>query len=96
MDAELTLLVLRHHGREYALTTVATGLRAKARRRRPRWTFATGRRGARVAGRIEAPAAAFVLLEYGNPPGGVKYCLNTKLARCELTSPTGGPAAGGR
>ena len=38
-----------------------------------------------VAGTIEAPEDAFVLLEYANPPGGTKYCHNTKLARCELT-----------
>jgi hypothetical protein len=25
-----------------------------------------------------------VRLPYGNPPGGVKTCYNTKLARCEL------------
>ena len=48
------------------------------------WTFATGPGAVRVTGRIEAPADAFVLLEYPNPPGGTKYCLNTKLAACEV------------
>jgi hypothetical protein len=37
-----------------------------------------------VKGRIDAEPSAFVVLEYRNPPGGIKYCLNTKLARCEL------------
>jgi hypothetical protein len=27
----------------------------------------------------------FVALRYGNPPGGDKRCLNSKLAHCELT-----------
>jgi hypothetical protein len=38
-----------------------------------------------VEGRISAPREAFVGLCYRNPPGGVKHCLNTKLAACELT-----------
>ena len=38
----------------------------------------------RLRARIEAPASAFVGLRYANPPGGVKICLNTKLASCEL------------
>jgi hypothetical protein len=38
----------------------------------------------RIRGRIEAPASSFVGLRYGNPPGGEKICLNSKLARCEL------------
>ncbi|WP_185734728.1 hypothetical protein [Micromonospora globispora] len=47
-------------------------------------TFAVSRAGLRIRGRIEAPAEAFVGLVYSNPPGGVKHCLNTKIARCEL------------
>lgn len=35
--------------------------------------------------RIEAEPADFVALRYPNPPGGAKICLNSKLARCELT-----------
>ena len=37
-----------------------------------------------AAGSRRRPAA-FVALRYGNPPGGEKICLNSKLARCELT-----------
>jgi Tocopherol cyclase len=82
---ELTFLVLRHGGREYALTSLRRAARARARVGGGAWTFATQDRRVRVAGRIEAPPSAFVLLEYRNPPGGIKYCQNTKLARCELT-----------
>ncbi len=39
----------------------------------------------RITGRISAPSTAFVALTYRNPPGGVKICLNSKLATCELT-----------
>ena len=33
---------------------------------------------------VSAPAEAFVGLTYGNPPGGTKTCLNTKIASCEV------------
>ena len=33
---------------------------------------------------MRAPPAAFVGLRYRNPPGGIKYCLNTKIAECSL------------
>ena len=38
-----------------------------------------------AAGRISAPKDAFVGLIYYNPPGGIKHCLNSKLASCEVT-----------
>jgi hypothetical protein len=34
--------------------------------------------------RISATAADFVALNYANPPGGIKICLNSKIAHCEL------------
>jgi hypothetical protein len=79
-----TPLVLRHRGRQLALTSLRTTLRARASVSPALWTFESGAGPVRVAGRIEAPADAFVLLEYPNPPGGTKYCLNTKLAACEV------------
>jgi len=81
----LTPLVLRHRGREHALNSMGQMFRATAAISPTRWTFETQSAGVRVAGTIEAPGDAFVLLNYANPPGGTKYCHNTKLARCELT-----------
>jgi hypothetical protein len=89
----LTLLVLRHRGREYALTSLRRAARARVHRGPTSWTFVTGDNRVLVEGRIEAPAAAFVVLEYPNPPGGIKYCLNTKLAACELAVTDRGSAA---
>jgi hypothetical protein len=80
----ITPLVLRHHGREHALTSVRQGLRARARIEARAWSFESGDDEVHVKGRIDAEPSAFVVLEYRNPPGGIKYCLNTKLARCEL------------
>ena len=89
----LTPMVLRHNGREYAFTSVRAGLRNRSTSAPGVWTFATGRSRVdtvAIRGRIEAPREAFVTLDYRNPPGGIKQCLNTKLAACELelTDPT--------
>jgi len=81
----LTLIVLRVDGRELALNGLLHSLRARARLDGFTWSFDSKGSGARIRGRIEAPARAFVALRYGNPPGGEKICLNSKLARCELT-----------
>jgi hypothetical protein len=80
----LTPLVLRHGGCEYAITALGKALRARGARRGFDWRFGSRTRGVRIAGRIQAEARDFVALRYYNPPGGVKICLNTKIARCEL------------
>jgi hypothetical protein len=80
----LTLAVLRVDGRELAANSLARALRARARIEDLRWRFDTQRPGLRLRVLIEAPASRFVGLRYGNPPGGEKICLNSKLARCEL------------
>lgn len=80
----MTPLVLRHEGREYAINTLSRGLRAKASYRCFEWRFATGDGEVRIEGEIRAPRNAFVGLRYYNPPGGEKYCLNSKIASCRL------------
>ena len=80
----LTLLVLRSGGREHGLNSLLGSLRARASLDGFRWSFESQRPGVRIRGRIEAPASSFVGLRYGNPPGGEKICLNSKLARCEI------------
>jgi hypothetical protein len=82
---ELTTLVLRHGGAEYSFVSIGRALRAKARYGYFHWDFATGDDSVRIAGRIAAERAAFVGLRYNNPPGGVKYCLNTKIGSVDLT-----------
>ena len=37
-----------------------------------------------MEGTISATREAFVGLNYHNPPGGNKVCLNTKIAACNL------------
>ncbi|HEY8516240.1 MAG TPA: hypothetical protein VIS07_12060 [Candidatus Binatia bacterium] len=81
----MTLLVLRHEGREIALNSLLRSVRARGRFTYFDWTFRSEDAAYAVEGRISAPRAAFVGLRYDNPPGGVKHCLNSKLASCELT-----------
>jgi len=48
------------------------------------WHFRSETQALSIEGTIEAPREAFVGLNYYNPPGGIKYCLNTKITACEL------------
>ena len=81
----LTLLVLRDGEEEIALNGLLQAARAHGDYDFFRWTIDSRSPQARLHGRIEAPAAAFVGLNYLNPPGGSKTCLNSKLASAEFT-----------
>jgi hypothetical protein len=79
-----TLLVLRLGDQEYQLNDLRQAYRASARIEGFEWTFTSDAPGVLVRGRIAAEAKDFVGLRYGNPPGGLKHCLNCKIAACEL------------
>lgn len=81
----LTLLVLRDGDEEIALNGLLQAARAQGDYDFFHWTLDARSPRARLHGRIEAPASAFVGLNYLNPPGGAKTCLNTKLAAAEFT-----------
>lgn len=80
----VTLLVMRHRGEEIALNSPAQMRRAKGAFKPFEWQFRSETSQVRIEGQITAPSEAFVGLTYHNPPGGAKYCLNSKLASCEL------------
>jgi hypothetical protein len=80
----ITLLVLRHQQKEYALTDLVQGLRAQGKFKYFTWEFKSKTDGVEIEGRISAPSHAFVGLNYYNPPGGNKHCLNTKIAEYTL------------
>jgi len=81
----MTPIVLRHDGEQYALNTLLqSAWHARGCFGFFHWDFASERDGVRIEGRIEAPREAFVGLRYYNPPGGEKYCLNSKIASCRL------------
>jgi hypothetical protein len=80
----LTFLVLRHNGVEYKLNTLRQSYRAKGSFRYFDWEFFSEDRQIKIEGRISSVAEDFVGLRYYNPPGGIKHCLNTKIAACKL------------
>jgi len=80
----MTPLVLRHQGEELALNSLQQTIRARGAFRYFTWDFRSETSAVCVAGTITAPREAFVGLNYYNPPGGNKHCLNTKIASCEL------------
>jgi hypothetical protein len=81
----MTLVVVRLGDERWALNSLAQALRADGYVDGLTWRFASRAPGIEIAGTISAPPARFVGLRYRNPPGGVKVCLNSKLAACELT-----------
>ena len=80
----ITPLVLRHRQEEYALTGLVQALGARASFGYFNWEFRSATAGVDIEGVISAPREAFVGLDYYNPPGGVKHCLNSKIASCRL------------
>ncbi len=81
----MTLIVLRLDGEEFALNSPWQALRAAGRYHQFNWTFDSRSRDVRISGTISAEARAFVGLTYQNPPGGTKTCLNSKIARAEIS-----------
>lgn len=77
-------LVLRHKGKEIALNSLQQIVRAKGSFRYFVWNFSSETDEIRIDGTISAPKEYFVGLNYYNPPGGSKHCLNSKIASCEL------------
>ncbi len=80
----MTPVVLRHKGREYALNNMAQTIRAQGKFTYFDWHFASANDEIDLVGRIFAGHELFAGLNYYNPPGGDKHCLNSKLASCEL------------
>ncbi|MFW5879061.1 MAG: hypothetical protein ACOCVR_04500 [Myxococcota bacterium] len=80
----LTPVVLRHEGVEYAMNSLLHSA-WKGRFDYFTWQFRGSSAEARLRGRIFGRKDAFVGLRYENPPGGWKWCLNSKIASCEVT-----------
>jgi hypothetical protein len=81
----MTILVLRLDGEEHRFNTIGESLRHKGHFDFFQWRFSCGDASLRIDGTIAAAASDFVGLPYYNPPGGTKTCLNSKIARCDVT-----------
>jgi hypothetical protein len=81
----MTLVVLRIGTREFALNGLAQSLRTRAASGFFSLAIEARSGDVHISISLHAARADFAGLAYANPPGGVKTCLNTKLAACELT-----------
>ncbi|MEJ5362173.1 MAG: hypothetical protein WHV26_08920 [Spirochaetota bacterium] len=79
----MTPIVLRYKGTEYALNTLGESF-GRAHFGHFYWDFNAKKSGISIEGSIFALSKDFVCLPYYNPPGGIKHCLNTKIASCQL------------
>jgi hypothetical protein len=80
----MSVLVLRLEGEEYSLNSLWTAARARAQIDALDWRLQTSAHGVRMRAHIHAPPSAFVGLDYEDPSGAHKLCLNSKLAQCKL------------
>lgn len=80
----ITPIVLRHKGKEHALNGLLQGVKARSGFSYFTWSFRSETPFVEIEGTITAPGSAFVGLNYYNPPGGSKHCLNTKIASCTV------------
>ncbi len=81
----MTPAVLRHAGKEHVANTPLAIARARGSFGDFVWRFTFETPELHVVGSMEAARGDFVGLAYANPPGGVKQCLNTKIADCDVT-----------
>lgn len=85
MTPYLTPITLRHKGKDYLLNTYWQAFRNKVTLNYFDWVFSGENSDLRIDGHIWADRGDFVALNYYNPPGDVKTCLNSKVASCEIT-----------
>lgn len=83
-------VMLRLGAETLAWNGLVRAIRARGRYAPYDWRIETSGPAGAVAIAISAAPEDFVALRYDNPPGGVKICLNSKIARCELTLRRGG------
>jgi hypothetical protein len=83
-------VVLRLFGETLSWNGLPTAIRARGHYEPYAWQIETSSSAGKLALRIHAEPDEFVALRYPNPPGGTKICLNSKVARCELTLRRGG------
>lgn len=79
-----TLLVLRHHDREFAVRSVSVPRHTSGSYRPFAWSFAACVDGLTVDGEIAADPDHVVGLTYTDTNGTFKYCYNSAIATCRL------------
>lgn len=85
MTPYLTPISLRYKGKDYCLNTYWQAFRNSVTLNYFDWVFSGESGDLRIDGHIWADRNDFVALNYYNPPGDVKTCLNSKVASCDIT-----------
>jgi hypothetical protein len=83
-------VVLRLRGETLGWNALPRAIRARGSYRPYDWHIETRSAAGELSLHLHADPDEFVALRYDNPPGGAKICLNSKIARCELTLRRGG------
>ncbi len=90
---QLSAAVLRFEGRHYLLSKPLAMLRAEGKAAGLGMDVRMSTAELDLRWHVEAPAERFIAFKYRNPPGGALACLNSKVARAELTvTPKGKPS----
>jgi len=80
----VTLLALRHGGREFAVRSVVAARHTSARYRPFTWSFGARVDGLILDGEMTADPGHVVGLTYTDTNGTSKYCYNSAIATCRL------------
>lgn len=83
-------VVMRLGGETLRWNALPRAVRAEGTYRPYEWTITTASPSGELSLRLRGEPSEFVALRYGNPSGGDKICLNSKIASCELTLRRGG------
>jgi hypothetical protein len=86
----LTGLHLQVNGTRYPMSGFASLANNAGSMTPRRWSFRGQGSGVELSGEMWADTEDFVGLFYGNPDGSTVHCLNSKIARAELTLTLGG------
>lgn len=81
----LSIAVLQLDGQRYCFNQPAQAVQARSHYRPFVWSLNTANRKARLTVDMVTEANKVAALTYYNPPGGDKFCLNSKLARVRVT-----------
>jgi len=82
---QLSACVLNLDGRRYELNTPLPMLKAEGSARALGMDVRMSGSGIDLRWHVEAPRERFIAFKYRNPPGGALACLNSKVAKVELT-----------
>jgi len=81
----MSLAVMRIGDETLAWNGLARAISARGIYAPFEWRLETSGPAGAIKISMTAEPADFVALRYDNPPGGAKICMNTKIARCEVT-----------